>query len=113
MERRGTDLVGKPVITFDSGRRLAQVKDLLVDPERNQVLALLIDPGAVFTSARVIPFGHIKSIGENAIIVPKRDVVYNVSRIPELKKVFDGRTIKGMRVYSENGDRLGSVGDMI
>ena len=113
MERRGTDLVGKPVITFDSGRRLARVQDLLVDPERNQVLALLIDPGAVFTSARVIPFGHIKSIGENAIIVPKRDVVYNVSRIPELKKVFDGRTIKGMRVYSENGDRLGSVGDMI
>jgi uncharacterized protein YrrD len=113
MERRGSDLVGKPIITFDSGRRLARVQDLLVDPERNQVLALLIDAGAVFTSAKVIPFGHIKSIGENAVIVPKRDVVYNVSRIPELKKVFDGRTIKGMRVYSENGDRLGSVGDMI
>jgi len=113
MERRGSDLIGKPIITFDTGRRLASVEDLLVDPERNQVLALLIDSGAVFASAKVVPYGHIKSIGENAIVVPKHDVIYQVSRIPELKRVMDRRTVKGMRVYSETGDRLGTVGDMI
>jgi uncharacterized protein YrrD len=67
----------------------------------------------VFVSPKVVPFGHIKSIGNNAIVVPKPDVIYNVSRIPELKRVFDGRTIRGMRVYGENGDRLGTIGDMI
>jgi uncharacterized protein YrrD len=113
MERRCSELIDKPIITYDTGRRLAHVEDLLIDPERNQVLALLIDKGAVFVSPKVVPFGHIKSIGNNAIVVPKPDVVYNVSRIPELKRVFDGRTIRGMRVYGENGDRLGTVGDMI
>src|SRR5947207_3067315 len=113
MERRGSELVGKPIITFDTGRKLAHVEDLLVDPERNQVLALLIDGGAIFQSARVIPFGHIQAIGQNAVIVPKSGVIYEVKRLAELQRLFDGRTIKGMRVYSERGDRLGIVGDMI
>jgi uncharacterized protein YrrD len=113
MERRGSELIGLPILTFDSGRKLAHVDDLLVDPERNQVLALLIDGGAFFQSARVIPFGHIQAIGQNAVIVPKSGVIYEVKRLAELQRVLDGRTIKGMRVYSERGDRLGIVGDMI
>src|SRR5437764_11147511 len=108
MERRASALIDKPVITFDTGQRLAHVEDLLVDPERNQVLALLIDKGAVWVSPKVIPFGHIKAIGEHAVLVPQRAVVYEARRDPELRRIFDGRTIRGMRVYSESGDRLGT-----
>ena len=54
MELAASAIIDKPVITFDTGRRLAYVEDLLVDPERNQVLALLIDKGAVFVSPKAI-----------------------------------------------------------
>jgi uncharacterized protein YrrD len=113
MELAASTLIDKAVITFDTGRRLAHVEDLLVDPERNQILALLIDRGAVFVAPKAIPFGHIKSIGENAIVVPQRNVVYDARKDPDLRRTFDHRTIKGMRVYSEKGDRLGVISDMI
>src|SRR4051812_19192939 len=113
MELAASTLIGKPVITFDTGVRLASVEDLLIDPERNQVLALLIDQGAVFVSPKAIPFGHIKAIGENAVVVPQRNVVYDAKKDPDLRRTFDQRTIKGTRVYSENGDRLGLISDMI
>src|SRR5215213_2592504 len=101
MELAASTLIGKPVITFDTGVRLASVEDLL------------IDKGAVFVSPKAIPFGHIKAIGENAVVVPQRNVVYDAKKDPDLRRTFDQRTIKGTRVYSENGDRLGLISDMI
>src|SRR5437588_1217725 len=121
MERRGSELIGKPVITFDSGRRLAHVEDLLIDHQQHQVLALLVDKGAILEPAKVVPFGRSQAIGDNAVIVPngrnariiskgqtKESVyddgtVYSLSIVPQLKPLFDGRTIRGMRVYSETG----------
>ncbi|HMA34687.1 MAG TPA: PRC-barrel domain-containing protein [Chloroflexia bacterium] len=112
MERRASDLLGKPVITFDTGRRLAHVEDLLVNPDIPQVLALLVDKGAVWVSPRFVALGQIKGIGGNAIVVETAAVVKEVNRYPELKALLDHRTIRGIRVYSETGDRLGTVSDM-
>jgi len=40
-------------------------------------------------------------------------VIYATDKDKELKRTFDHRTIRGMRVYGEGGDRLGTVDDMI
>ncbi len=113
MERAASDLIDKPIITYDTGRRLATCQDLLVDPERNQVLALLVDKGAILASPKAVPYGHIKAVGANAIVVPQANVIYATDKDKELKRTFDHRTIRGMRVYGEGGDRLGTVDDMI
>jgi uncharacterized protein YrrD len=113
MEYRASQLIGMPIITFDSGRRLGQVEDLLVDPARNQVLALLLPKQGLLGATKVVAFGYIKAIGQNAIVVPNHGVAKDVRDIPALKAVFDGKVIRGMRVYSENGNRLGTIGDML
>src|SRR5438128_10879243 len=103
MDRRASEIIGLPVITFGKGNKIYNVEDLLIDPERKQVLALLVLEWALFQPARAIPFGRIKAIGPDAVVVPDGKAVIDVKRDPVLKKLYDKHVIRGLRVITEEG----------
>ena len=73
--QRITDLSYKEVIDLETGQRLGYVRDAEIDPESGRVTALII-PGRLRwlgllgrEEERVIPWEHIRRLGEDIIFV--------------------------------------------
>ncbi len=113
MDKKARDIIGLPVITFDRGVKVADVHDLIIDPEMRQVLALVMDEKAMFHSARAIPFGRISAIGSDAVIIPDGKAVIDVDRDKVLKRLYNNQTVRGLRVLTDDGRKLGEVSDML
>jgi uncharacterized protein YrrD len=113
MDRKAREIIGLPVITYDRGNKIYDIEDMILDPERRQVLALIVQERAAFHSARAIPFGRITAIGPDVVIVPDGKVVMDVNRDAVLKKLDETRiVVRGLRVITDDGRKLGLVDDM-
>jgi YlmC/YmxH family sporulation protein len=72
---RMSDLRMRSVVNIHDGRRLGNVEDLEIDPERGQILALVVPSPTGFLGlfARegdyVIPWERIHKIGQDVILV--------------------------------------------
>lgn len=111
--RRAKELIGLPVLTFDTGRKIREVKDILIDPEENLVLALLVDEGGWASEAKVLPFDQIHSIGPDAVIVETERAIIPVSASRRIHAALGkDRIIIGTRVFTEDGRDLGTVDDV-
>lgn len=112
-QRKGKDLVGLPVMSFAEGEQLGKVEDILFDPEQNRVVALLTDSGGWFSSARIVPWQNIQTIGHDSIIVPSRSAEIKADNDPYVKRIMDADNILvNTQVYSEDGRDLGKIGDL-
>lgn len=113
LQRKGKELIGLPVMTFSEGRNIGKVKDILFDPEQNRVVALLIDEGGWFSSARVVPWQNIQMVGPDSIILPNSSAEIKADSDRYIKRIMQADNIlTGTRVYTEDGRDLGTIGDM-
>ena len=111
--RKGSDVIGKPVVAFDSGEQLHRVQDLLFDQENNQLLGFLVDEGGWFSTARVVPLQNIQSIGVDAVIIPARNTVLNADQVPQIKRVLErNNALKGTKIMTTDGRNLGTLIDL-
>lgn len=111
--RKGTDLIDKAIIAYDTGRRIARVQDLVFDQGDNQLIGFLVNESGLFRSAKVIPLGAVKAIGLNAIIVADDRAIVSATEVPQIHKVLErDLVLKGTRVLTTDGRYLGSVVDL-
>ena len=111
--RKGKDLLDRAVLSFETGRRLARVRDLVTTTQQNQVAALLVEEGRLFSAPTVIPWNAIKSVGPDAIIVPNGKALMKASSLPEIQKMLrNEKVITGTRVLTESGRYLGTIQDI-
>jgi uncharacterized protein YrrD len=59
VEKKAKQILGMPVVTFDRGTKIYDVEDMILDPQRRQVLALVVMESSMFHPARAIPFGRL------------------------------------------------------
>lgn len=110
---KGSELIGKLVVTYDTGERIEKVWDLIFDQNNNQLLGFLVDEGGWFSSARVIPFRSVQALGPDAIVVPSKGVVVKAKRVPEIKQILKyNNVLKGTKIMTTNGRNLGTMVDL-
>lgn len=112
--RKGTDVIGKPVVTFDTGRVVDHVKDIIFDHHRNEVIGLLVDEGGWLSTARSIPMGNVRAIGGDAVLIEKRDDIKRGDEIPVVREVLDRKqgALKGLKLMTTDGRDLGTMIDL-
>lgn len=111
--RKGTDLIGKPVVAFDTGEQFERIKDLLFDQETNQLLGFLVDEGGWFSSARVLPLQNIQTIGRDAVIVAAKNTVVNAAQVPAIQRLLErNNVLKGTKIMTTDGRDLGTLADL-
>lgn len=113
MDIKAKDLIGLPVVTYNRGVKAYEVEDMILDPDRRQVLALLVEEGSLFRSAKAVPFGRISAIGPDAVIIPDGKAVIEVNRDNVLKRLHNEQSVRGLRVLTDDGRRLGTVEDLL
>jgi uncharacterized protein YrrD len=111
--RKGKNVVGQSVVTFDEGRKIDSVKDLLIGEANDSIVALLVDEGGVMSSSRVVPIGAVQSFGRDAVVITSAQFVTSASSDPEVKAIMNRKEqLLGKRVLTDTGDLMGSISDM-
>jgi uncharacterized protein YrrD len=111
--RKGTDVVGKSVVAFNTGKRIARIQDLIFDQDTNQLLGFLVREGGAFQEAKVIPLQSVRAIGANAVVIAESKAIVSAQKIPQIEKVLDRKLVlKGTQILTINGRSLGSIIDL-
>lgn len=110
---KGSDVIGLPVVTFDSGEKIEKVGDVIFDHSANQVLAFLVDEGGWFSSARVVPFDSVQTVGPDAVIVPGKSVIVEARQVPAVARILEcDNVLKGTKIMTTDGRDLGAMRDL-
>ncbi len=111
--RKGKDIIGKPIITYDSGQKVANIVDLIFDQNDNRLLGLLISERGWFSSAKVLPLYLVKAIGVDAIIVPSRDTIASSRSYADIHQILEtNNSLNGTRIMTTDGRNLGKLIDL-
>lgn len=111
-----SDVVGLPVVTISGGDDVAEVRDVVYDPEAGRVVGLTLNKRG-FLSGRhrqVLPAAAIAAIGQDAIMVADAsDLVAPEAAPGPVGHPPKGRNVVGNDVLAEGGVSLGRVRDLL
>lgn len=74
MSKRATDLIGKPIVSADGGKKLGRVGDLLLDDGGHEVLGLVVRHG-MFKREDVLPASAVQSLGPDAVVSRSNELI--------------------------------------
>lgn len=111
--RKGSDLIGKPIIAFGGGRQLDKIQDVIFDQQSNQLLGFLVDEGGWFSTARVLPLRNVQAIGPDAVIVSAADAIQSADLMPDIQRILErNNVLKGTKIMTTDGRDLGTLSDL-
>lgn len=111
--RKGSDVIDKVVVTYDNGKKIERIIDLIFDQKHNQLLGFLVEEKGLFRGAKVIPLEEVQAIGLDAIVVNSKESVVKVHRLPAIKEILHQNIVlKGTRILTTEGLDLGALVDL-
>lgn len=111
--RRGSDLIGKLVVAYNTGEGIARAWDLIFDQTSNQLLGFLLSEGGWLKSAQIILLSDVTAIGLDAIVVPSEKTVVKAKNIPHIRQVLEHNIVlRGTQIMTTQGTDLGTMVDL-
>lgn len=114
---RATELIKLPVVSVATGEALADIKDVLYDPDRGAVLGFTLNKRGGFLSGplkRALPTSAITAIGHDAVMVADDSALAGDADRAAADAASEGaRNVLGNEVLTDGGDRLGVVNDLV
>jgi uncharacterized protein YrrD len=106
------DLFGTEVIDQTTGDRIAPVRDVVLSADLQQIAALVLGPGGLFSDELVVRWPAIISFGDVIVVAGTTPLptIREDPEVVELRKL--AVRITGVAVITATGDRLGTVGDI-
>jgi uncharacterized protein YrrD len=112
----GSAIRGLPVVTIDGGEDVAEVRDLIYDPEAGRLVGLTLNKRGFLAGRRreVLPGTAIHAIGRNAVMVDSEESLVHPHEAPEeVGTASAERDVIGNEVLTEQGKGLGTVKDVV
>lgn len=111
--RRGKNVIGKDVLSFIDGTKTTSVKDIIIGRDNSTIVALLVDEGGLFGSAKVVPMENVASFGKDAVVISDGAAIMSADAVPALKEILNSDDkLLGKKVFTEGGDEQGSISDI-
>jgi uncharacterized protein YrrD len=110
--RKGKDVIGKPIIAYNTGEKTNNIIDLIFDQNNNTLLGFLIEESTWFSDAKVLPLNLVKAIGIDAVIIADREAIAPARNYDLIDKILDNNNIlNGTRIMTTDGRNLGKLVD--
>lgn len=111
--RKGTDLIGKPIIAYDTGCKLATVQDLIFSQDQGALVALLTEEPSWFSAGKIVAVAQIKAIGLDGILIHSADAIVPVKEVPAVHELLNYNNIlRGTEIMTVSGRNLGRMVDL-
>jgi uncharacterized protein YrrD len=104
-------LLGLPVLELEGGTQIGEVQEVVLSIERAVFVGLVLGGSSWFGPERGIVFADLHGIGRDAVTVRSADVVKEFAAV-----LSDSERLAELcdkPVYSETGDCLGRVADIV
>ena len=114
MMKRGSEIIGLPVICLDEGCKTMEIKDFLFSQTEYRLLAFIVEEGKYFHERKVVRFENVKNIGEDAVIIQNQRCI---EKIRETYIIYDtpcmSEKLLGVEIVTEDGTNVGLVQDIM
>lgn len=108
--KKSSEIIGLPIISIGEGTELGMAKDIIVNPYKGEVAAIVVEDGKWYLGAKILSFDKILGIGEYAITVENSNAVVPITSVPEVEKLLNTNVrIKGTKVLTKGGKMRGEV----
>jgi len=106
-------LIGKPVISVESGDKLGNISDALLDDENVRLVGLVIS-GGMLGKEHVLPFDHVTTLGGDTVLVRSQAGIIGAREWKDSGvRATRSSTLKGRPVVTATGHRLGEISDLL
>jgi uncharacterized protein YrrD len=109
-----SELMGRPIVSSETGERVGKVVDVLLDPHSNHVVGLVTAGGGLLSSEQVLPYADVQTLGKDAVVARSGNGVVG-SKEWRQQGVDSKRssTLKHRRVLTTSGRALGEISDVL
>jgi len=111
---KSRDLIGRLIVTVTRGEIVGKVKDVLIDPERWEVAALVL-PSKVFSKeSLIIPRSVVHVFGQDVVLVKSNETMPRDDSLDHVASLIAvSGQMKGRQIATEKGVRVGTLNDVI
>jgi uncharacterized protein YrrD len=112
----GSAIRGLPVVTIDGGEDVAEVRDVIYNPEAGHIVGLTLNKRGFLAGRRreVLSAHTIHAIGRDAVMVDDESSLILPEDAPaDVGAPPPGRDVTGNEVLTEGGASLGEVKDIV
>ena len=107
-------IIGKPMVTVQHGEIIGKVKDVLIDPERYEIAALVLPRKLLSRKTMVLPRHQVHVFGADVILVKSDEVMARDDSLETVSSlVAIQKQLRGQAVVTEQGIRIGIVDDLL
>ncbi len=112
--RRARTIIGLPIISLAEGIRVGQVRDLVFDPTKRSIAALVVSEETWRRDAELVPIERVRSFGRDAITIHNLSGVVRARAQAPLYRLFtSGVKLDGLLVMTEGGNYLGTLEEIV
>lgn len=111
---RASELEGMPVVTLDTATTVAELRDVLFDPERSTVIGFTLRGRGLLSSPLlgILPVEWVRSIGRDAVMIASEESLVR-DRDGMQATVGQQEEIIGKEVVTDTGASLGTIRDVV
>ena len=108
----GSRLLHSPIMSLQTGTRLATATRPLIDPSNLKIIAYEVEGELLVEKPSFIRTDEIREYGQLGMIIDSNDELIGLDDVIQVKKVHDlGFSLIGLRVIDEHRRKLGKVED--
>ncbi len=110
--KKSQEIIGLPVFSILDGKKIGQVKDLVINPEEGKLDFILVSNGSWYVGARVLPYKAVMGIGEHAVTTESETLLSNIGDTSSASNLLQRNIeIKGNRVLTNKGNLIGVISE--
>jgi uncharacterized protein YrrD len=109
---KASELKGRAVVSLTQAEKIGTVASVILDPAASRVAGLTVRTG-ILGGAKLLRSSDIRSLGIDAVTIHDSSLLHDDSgEVPELKDLPTLDDMIEMKVISENGQLLGTLGNV-
>lgn len=110
--KKSQEIIGLPVFSIIDGRKIGQVKDLVINPEEGKVDFIMVSNGSWYVGARVLPYKAVLGVGEHAVTTESENQLAAINETASANSLLQRNIeVKGNRVLTKRGNLIGVVSE--
>ncbi len=111
---RKKQVVGLKMISLQDGKEVGEVKDVIYDPKKKKVEALIAEEKGIVKGSKVVPLDEVHTIGDDAVTIDSEERMKPLSKAPEpvTKAAKLSQKVEETTIVTTDGKELGNIKDV-
>lgn len=110
--KKSQEIIGLPVFSVLDGKKIGQVKDLVINPEEGKVDFILVSNRNWYVGARVLAYKSVMGIGEHAVTTESENSLTSINETANANNLLERNVeLKGNRVLTNKGNLIGVISE--